>query len=335
MESVQVVVYSAVARAFSLAGVLFLAAAILPQTGHAQGTYPTRTVRFIVPFPASTPPDLLARIASQKLAESWGTPVIVEARDGAGGTIGVSQVVKAAPDGHTLLFTPDFPLVIAPAVSAVPYDPRRDLAPIGAVAQGVSVLVAHPSQGIGSLKELIAAAKARPGAFTYASAGDGSLSRMCMELIKQETGIDVVQVPFRGAAQAIQAVLAGQVSMYCSPTFQALPHITSGKLRALGVTSAKPSPLIPEVVPLSAQGLPDAVLGIWYAAFAPSNTPAPIVNKIRDALQRAFDDAQVRQRLADVALDPIWLDHAALTATIAADIAKWTEVARKAGIRTE
>ena len=201
-------------RSVWLAQVLALAAAILPAIGHAEGAFPNRPVKFVVPFPAGTPPDTLARIASQRLGKSWAAPVIVEVRDGAGGMIGVNQVVKAPPDGYTLLFTPDFPIVIVPVVSKVPYDPRKDLAPIAAVARGVSVLVAHPSVGIGSIQELIVAARARPGALTFASAGDGSTSRMCMELLKQEAGIDVVQVPYRGAAPAIQAVLAGEVSQH-------------------------------------------------------------------------------------------------------------------------
>jgi tripartite-type tricarboxylate transporter receptor subunit TctC len=323
------------ARMNSVTRVLALVAAMLPPAAYAQGAYPTQTVRFIVPFPASTPPDLLARIASQKMAESWRTPVIVEVRDGAGGMIGISQVVKAAPDGHTLLFTPDFPLVIAPAVSKVPYEPRRDLAPIAAVARDVSVLVAHPSLGIGSLRELVAAAKARPGALTFASGGDGSPSRMCIEFIRQQAGIDVVQIPYRGAAPAIQALLAGDVSMYCSPTFQALPHIRSGKLKALGITGAKPNSLIPGVAPLSAQGLPDAVFAFWFAAFAPSGTSPEVLKKIRDALKRAFDDSDVREKLASLGLDPIWMDEVQLASSIRSDLERWTRVAKTAGIKPE
>src|SRR5467141_2905662 len=155
-----------------------------PAVFGAQEIFPIRPVRFIVPFPAATPPDILARIASQKLTESWGTPVIVEVRDGASGTIGVNQVVRSAPDGYTLLFTNDIPIVIAPAVSKTAYDPRKDLAPIGAVAQGVSVLVVHPSLGVGSINELIAIARTRPGALTFASSGQASTSHMCAELIK-------------------------------------------------------------------------------------------------------------------------------------------------------
>src|SRR5437773_8939555 len=290
------------AHVCSFARVLTVVAAFVPVPAvcDAQETYPVRPVRFIVPFPAATPPDILARIASQKLTESWGAPVIVEVRDGAGGTIGVNQVVRAAPDGYTLLFTNDLSIAIAPVLSKTPYDPRKDLAPIAAVAQGVSVLVMHPSASVSSIKELIAVAKARPGALTFASAGDASTSRMCIELIKRAAGIELVQVPYRGAAPAIQAVLTGEVSMYCSPAFQALPHLKSGKLKALGVTGSGPSPVIPEFMPISAQGLPDVIVSSWSAAFAPSGTPPAVLNKIRDALRKVFEigRASCRERVA-------------------------------------
>ena len=319
----------------SLRRAVAVAMAFLPVLCGGQESYPTRPVRFVVPFPAATPPDFLARIASQRLAESWRTPVIVEVRDGAGGTIGVNQVARAAPDGQTLLFTNDLAIVIAPAVLRTPYDPRKDLAPIGGVAEGLSVLVVHPSSGVRSVKDLIAAARASPGALTFASSGDASTSRMCVELIKQATGIDLVQVPYKGAAPAIQAVLSGEVTMYCSPVFQALPHVRSGKLKALGVTGAKPSPALPEVMTISDQGIPGAVVPTWYAVFAPSGTPPAILGKIGDSLKKVFDDADVRRKLAGVALDPVWMDEATLAATVSSDLEKWTRVAKTMGIRAE
>jgi tripartite-type tricarboxylate transporter receptor subunit TctC len=319
------------ASPYSVANVLAVAAALaLPAVALAQDNYPSRAVRFIVPFPAATPPDVLARIASQKLAERWSAPVVVEVRDGASGTIGVNQVARAAPDGYTLLFTNDLPIAIAPAISKTPYDPRRDLAPIGAVAQGISVLVVHPSVAAASIDDLIAMAKRSPTPLTFATSGIASTSHMCVELLKRAAGIDLLAVPYKGAAPAIQAVLAGDVSMYCSPTFQALPHIRSGKLKALGTTGTTPSALLPDVQPMSAQGMP-IVLSIWYAAFAPANTPAAVLDKIRQALKSVFDDGEVRQRLSGAALDPLWLDAGALTARIDADLEKWARL----GIRSE
>jgi len=198
----------------------------VPPVCNAQESFPIRPVRFVVPFPAATPPDILARIASQKLAESWGAPVIVEVRDGASGTIGVNQVVRAAPDGYTLLFTNDLSIAIAPVLSKTLYDPRKDLAPIAAVAQGVSVLVMHPSAGVSSIKELIAVAKARPGALTFASAGDASTSRMRIELIKRAAGIELVQVPYRGAACDSSGTYRGGFDVL----FPRLPGVTSPQI---------------------------------------------------------------------------------------------------------
>jgi tripartite-type tricarboxylate transporter receptor subunit TctC len=319
----------------SLARILALAMAVVPAVCSAQESYPTRPVRFVVPFPPGSPADFLARIASQKLTQSWSTPVIVEVRDGAGGTIGVNHVVRSAPDGYTLLFTNELPITIAPVVSKTPYDPLKDLAPIGAVAKTEYVLVAHPSIGASSVRELIELAKAKPGALTFASSGEGSASRMCFELIRQAAGIDLVQISYRGAGPAIQAVLTGEVSTYCSPVFPALPHLRSGKLKALGVADTKPSAFIPGVAPIPAQGLPDVTVATWQAAFAPSGTPRLVLGKIRDSLRKAFDDAEVSQRLAAAGVNPIWMDETALSEAIRADLEKWSRIVQKTGRRNE
>ena len=309
--------------------IAFTLAASLPVVSQAQETYPTRPVRFVVPFPPGSQLDFVTRLAAQKLMQTWGVPVIVEVRDGASGTIGVNQVVKSAPDGYTLLFTSELPIVIAPVVSKTPYDPRKDLAPIAAVAQNVYVLIAHPSIRAASVKEMIAAAKAQPGTLTVASSGEGSASHLCIELIKQAAGIDLVEIPYRGAGPSVQAVLAGDVSMYCSPIFPALPHIKSGKLRALGVAATTPSAVIPDVLPFPAQGLPDVIISTWEGAFAPSGTPQPVLDKVRDSLKELFADAEVREKVAATGLDLIWMDTPAFTEAIRSDLEKWTRVVQK------
>jgi tripartite-type tricarboxylate transporter receptor subunit TctC len=321
---------SPLARLLAAALLAFAASCTLAQEG-----YPSRTVRFIVPFPAATPPDFLARIAAQKLAEAWGSPVIVENRDGASGTIGVSAVVKAPPDGHTLLFAPDFPIAMAPATLKISYDPQKDLVPVAALAEGDYVLVVHPSLSAASVPELVALAKAKPGTLTFATSGRGAPSSMCVHLIKAVTGTDLTEVPYKGAAPAIQAVLSGDVSMYCSPVFQALPQIRAGKLRALGATGTRPSPFIPEVPTIVSQGFPDVVASAWYGVFAPADTPAPVLEKIRDSLKKIFDEPEVRKRLPAAGINPIWPEVATLRATIAADIEKWSAVAQKAGIKAD
>ena len=225
-------------RSFTRA--LAVAAALVPAVCHAQDTYPARPVRFIIPFPAGSPIDFLARLAAQKLTESWGAPVIVEVRDGAGGTIGVNHVVKAAPDGYTLLFTPDLPIVIGPAMSKTGYDPRKDLAPIGAVAQSNLVLVVHPSTGVSTIKELVVVAKAKPGALTFASSGAGSASRMTMELLKQAAGIDLVHVPYKMATDLLSDLVTGRVEATFSPTAFVGTLVKDGKLQALAVGAEEP-----------------------------------------------------------------------------------------------
>jgi tripartite-type tricarboxylate transporter receptor subunit TctC len=312
-----------------LAVLLFL----VPGLGVAQDAYPSRTVRIVVPYPAATPPDVLARIAAQRLAESWAQPVIVEVRDGAAGTIGTTQVAKAAADGHTLLFTPDFPIVMQPALGSTQYDASRDFAPIAAVAQGVSLLAVNPQLGIDSVKDLIAAAKAKPGGLTFGSSGQASASFMCIQLLKRAAGIDLTEIPYKGAAPAIQAVMTGEISMYCSPSFQALPHVRSGKLKALGTLGPKPSPLSPDIPSIAEQGMPEVVVSTWYGLFAPAGTPAGALEKIHAGLKSAFDDAQVRQRLANAGLESIWIDGVDFRKAIASDLAKWTKLARDTGLR--
>jgi tripartite-type tricarboxylate transporter receptor subunit TctC len=300
----------------------------------AQDPYPSKPVRFIVPFPAGGPNDVLARLYAQKLGERWGRPVLVENRAGATGTIGTDAVVKSSPDGYTLLFTVDLPIVMAPALVKPPYDPQRDLVPVAAVADGMNMLVAHPSTGVRSLAELVAAAKAKPGALTFASAGNASPGHVCGELIKLGAGIDLTHVPYKGAAPAMNAALAGEVSVFCGPIPVGLPHVRAGKLYALGVTGAKPSPLAPGLAPLSAT-YPGVVLSNWYALFAPAQTPAAVTGSLQAELEKVHADAAVRERLAAIGIDPAWMAGPELARAIEADGARWARVVKDANIRAE
>ena len=306
---------------------------LVPAPCLAQDAFPSRAVRIVVPYPAATPPDALARIAAQRLSESWGQPGIVEVRDGAAGAIGTLQVAKAAADGHTLLFTPDFPIVMSPAIGKTPYDARNDFAPIAAVAQGVSLLAVNPALGIRSVRDLVVAAKAKPGALTFGSSGQASASYMCIQLLKRAAGIELTEIPYKGAAPAIQATMTGEISMYCSPSFQALPQVRSGKLVALGTLGPRPSPLSPDIPSIAEQGMPDVTISTWYGLFAPAGTPAPVLEKIRAGVKSAFDDPQVRERLAKTGLESIWLEDAEFRKTIEFDLAKWSKLAQDMHIR--
>jgi tripartite-type tricarboxylate transporter receptor subunit TctC len=300
----------------------------------AQDAYPAKPVRFIVPFPATGPLDVMARLYAQKLGERWGKNAIAENRPGATGTIGADAVAKAAPDGYTLLFTVDLPIVMAPALMKPPYDPKADLVPIAGVGETMNMLVVHPSAGVSTLAELVAAAKAKPGALTFSSAGNASPGHLCVEMLKSAAGVDLTHVPYKGAAPAMQAALAGEVSMFCGPITQGLPHVKSGKLRALGVTGAKASPLLPELKPLAAT-YPGLVVSNWYAVFAPPKTPPAVLAFLRAELKRTHDDPEVRKRLESVGMDPLWLEPAQVSAAIDRDLAKWSGVVKAANVKAE
>jgi len=294
-------------------------------------SFPARAVRIIVPFPAGGPTDVLIRIYGQSLGQRWSRPVVVENRVGATGTIGTEAVVKAPPDGYTLLFTVDLPIVMAPALRKVRYDPQRDLVPIAAIAKTENLLVANPATGIRTLSDLVAAAKARPGALTFASAGNASPGHLCGEMLKSQAGIDITHVPYTGAALAMNAVLAGDVTMFCGPLAQGIVHVKAGKLSALGVTGTAASPLVPEVAPLAAT-FPGLVISNWHAMFVPAGTPAAVTDFLRDEMKAVYSDEALQQKLAAMAIDPAWLSAAELSRAIAVDTAKWTDFIKAAHI---
>ena len=312
------------------AAALALCAAAAP----AQDAYPSRPVKLVVPFPAAGPLDLLARIVSERLGEQLGQPVVVENKSGATGGIGADAVAKAAPDGYTLLLTVEIPLTMRPAVAKdMTYDPRTDFAPIAGLARSDNALFVHPSVGAATVAELIARAKAAPGKLTFSSAGYGSPAHFGGELFKTETGVDMTHVPYKGAAPAMNALLAGEVSMFFGPVPQGLPHVRAGKIRALAVTGTKPSSLMPEVKPLAELGYPTVVVSTWYGALAPKGTPAPVLAKVREYLRKALDDAEVRERLAKVGMDIEWMEPAELARAIDSDMRRWAAVAQKAGVK--
>lgn len=296
----------------------------------AEEIFPSRTVRLVVPFPASGPIDLIARLSAQKMSELWARPVIVENRAGATGTIGTNAVVKAAPDGYTLLFTASQPIVIAPALIPTPYDPTRDLTPVAIVAQNILMLVAHPSSGVNSVAELVAAAKAKPGMLKYGSVGPGSLGHLCGELLKQTAGVDLTHVPYSGAAASTRALLSGEVSVACSA--EGAPHVKAGKLKALALVSSRPSVLLPDIPPMSALGYKEVSVDNWFGVFAPLKVPRPTVQILLATLEKVFKDAGVRQKLIGAGIEPLWLEGDEVASRIQAELAKWRQVVQTAHI---
>jgi tripartite-type tricarboxylate transporter receptor subunit TctC len=311
------------------------AVGLLPVASSAWAqAYPTRPIHFIMPFPAAGPADILARLYGEKLSQMWNQPVVVENRPGATGSIGTEVVVRAPPDGYTLLFTVDLPITMAPALLKLPYDPQRDLIPIAAVAKGENVLVVRPSAGIHSIADLVAAAKAKPGMLTFSSAGNGSPAHLCGEMIKRQTGIDMTHVPYTGAAPAMNAVLADDVTMFCGPMQLALPQVKAGTVDALGVTGSTPSALLPGVPPLAAS-YPGLVIENWFGLFAPAGTDAAVTRRLSDGLAKIFADASLQKKLAPLGLDAEWTSSADVAKRIASDIVKWRDFVAAANIRAD
>ena len=304
----------------------------ISQVAQAQA-YPTRPIHFVVPFPAG-PNDALARLSGQKLSGDLKQPVVVDTRPGATGTIGAEVVVRAPPDGYTLLFTVDLPITMAPALLKLNYDAQHDLIPVAAVVKSDNVLVVHPATKIRSVAELVGEAKAKPGALTFASAGHASPAHMCGEMIKRQAGIDMVHVPYTSATAAMNAVLAGNVNMFCGPIGVALPQVKAGNVYALGVTGAEPSPLLPGITPLAAS-YPGLVISAWYGLFAPSGTPDSVTNILRDEFKKIFADPELQPTLLALGLTREWVSGSDLVQKIASDTAKWRDFTAAANIHAE
>lgn len=302
-------------------------------SAYTQEPFPLKTVRLVVPWPPGGPPDMVARLAALKMNELWGSPVIVENRAGATGTIGTEAVLRSAPDGHTLLLTSNQPIVIAPALFSTPYDPTKDILPLAIFGEAPNVLIVSKSSGINSVAELIAVAKAKPGALTFSSAGLGSIGHLSGELAKQIAAIDMLHVPYPGTAQAVTAVVTGEVWITCSSMQQTMPQIKAGKVKALGVTGTRPSQFMPELQPLSDQGFNGLDVTAWYGVFAPLKTSRQTIKIVRDTLQKVFQDPGVRQKLNGAGIELIWqVADDQMANRIEADLNRYRNVVQAAHI---
>src|SRR5712691_9559163 len=297
--------------------------------------YPTRPVRMVVPFSPGGSTDTLARIVGQKLTERSGQPVIIENRAGAGGHIGAEQVVKSAPDGYTLLLGGVPHAISASLYSKLPYDLARDLAAIAEVASFPSAIVLHPSLPANSVKELIALARARPGQLSFGSAGIGSPNHLSLELFKTMASVDMAHVPYKGSGQLIGDLLAGQVQLASMGTPVALPHVQSGKLRAIAVTGAARSSLLPDVPTVSEAGLPGFEVTSWYGVFGPAGLPAGIVAKLNSEIGSAVTSPDVKERLAALGAEPSVKAPDQFSRYVREEITKWAKVVKDSGAKAE
>ena len=287
------------ARQFRALLGLFTLGVLIPTFVGAAENYPTRPVRLMVTFPAGGGIDLIARTVAQKLSDAWGFQFVIDNRAGGGGVIGTEIVARAAPDGHTLLTASGTGLVINPLLIAkLPYDPFRDFAPISLLAINPTLLCVHPSTPVTSVKELIAYARAKPRQLNYASAGNGSPIHLGMELFKSLTATEMLHVPYKGSVPAVTDLLAGQVQVMLNSMPTMLPHVRTGKLRALAVGSARRAQTLPDMITVAEAGVPGFEAVTWVGLVAPAKTTTTVINKINKEVVRALGDAETVKRLA-------------------------------------
>jgi len=298
---------------------------------NAQTTYPERPVRIVVPYPPGGGADVLGRLLADELSRSWGQPVVVDNRIGAGGAIGVDFVAKSPPDGYTLVLGVTGALTIAPSLRPLPYDPVSDLAAISLIGATPSMLAVHPSVQAKSVKELIALAKAQPGKLTFSSAGIGTSVHIAGELFKSMAGIDILHVPYKGGNPSVQALLAGEVSMTFEnvPTLQ--PHAQSGAVRGLAVSGRTRSSAAPDLPPV-AETLAGYDVTTWFGLFAPARTPNVIVQKIASDAAKALAQDSVRKRLSTLGIELVASSPSELAEHVKSEKERFAKVIKDAGI---
>lgn len=296
--------------------------------------YPQRPVRLVIPYPPGGAGDIVGRLLGNSLAAAMGQQFVSDNRGGGGQIIATQISASAAADGYTL-FLASATHSINPALrSKLPYDTLKDFAPITLVAESPLVFVAHPSLKAASIRELIALAKAQPGRINYASSGPGSGGHMSVELLKSLTGIDLVHIPYKGAGPALVDVVAGQVQIICTSPLPAMPHVKTGRLRALGMTSLKRSPAHPEVPPV-AETVPGYQSTLWYALLAPRGTPQSIVKKVHGETVKALAAPQMREQLLALGATPVGNSPQELQDFVREEIAMWTRLVKQANIRLD
>jgi tripartite-type tricarboxylate transporter receptor subunit TctC len=310
---------------------------LVPATARAQAAYPERVVRMVVPLPAGGHADTLARQLASQLSAQWQQPVIVENRPGSNTIAAADHVAKSAPDGHTVLMATDSTISINPHLFArLPYDPARDFAPVTQLIFVPMQLLAHPSLAAGNLAELVALARAKPGVLNYASYGIGSTPHLAMEMLKSQAGIDIVHVPYKGTADAIPATLGGQVQLTYSGIPSAMPHVKSGRLKALAIGGVRRSPLAPEVPTFAEQGYPDVNSHAWFGLFVPAGSPREAIARIHRDATRVISEAAFRERLIDsVGLDLVASAPEEFAAFLARDRASQARAVKASGAKSE
>ena len=313
----------------------FLLVLLVAATQAFAQSYPSKPIRIVVPYPPGGFNDTLGRTLAAKFQEAWGEPVIVENKPGANTVIGSDYVAKSPPDGYTLLIVA-FPFAVTPSLlKAMPYDTLKDFQPIILAATSPNLLVVNPEVPIHTVKELIAAAKAKPQSLSYASTGNGSSNHISMELFKSLAGVDIVHIPYKGSAPAVTDLLGGQVQVMFDNVPNVLPHVKAGKLRALAVSGANRTALAPDVPTVAEAGMPGYELTVWFGLVAPAGTPREVVQKLNAESLRILAMPDVRERFRAQGVEPQGSTPEQFAQHIRLQMAKWSKVVHDAGVKAE
>ncbi|MCC6535426.1 MAG: tripartite tricarboxylate transporter substrate binding protein [Burkholderiales bacterium] len=314
-----------------MAALLALAAVVTPASASAQ-SYPSRPVRLVVPFPPGGAVDTIARVIAPALSERLGQPIVIDNRGGANAIIGTDIAAKAPPDGYTLLIEPAGHAITPTVTKKLPYDTLKDLATVGLIGNGAYVLVISPGVPAKSVSEFIALAKAKAGQLNYASTGHGNATHLAGELFKVLTGVDMVNVYYKGGGPAMIAVMSGQVSAFFAGVASSAAHIKAGKVRALGVTTAQRAAALPDIPTIAEAGVPGYEVDGWYGLLAPAKTPSAIVQRINADLTAVVATPEAKERLLAVGVQARASTPAQFHRMIADDIARWSSLVAKARI---
>ena len=301
---------------------------------HSQD-FPKRPVRFVVPLPPGGSPDLTARTIAGGLAATWPYQVVVDNRPGANHNLAADIVAKSAPDGHTWLLTTDNILTVNPHLDKVPFDPFKDFTPVTQHARILFLLTVHPTVPARSVKELVDLAKAKPGALNYGSSGNGSPQHLGTAMLQHYAGIQMLHVPYKGAAPAINDLLPGRIQVWIGAANSLLPHIKDGRVRLLAAASSKRSPLVPDVATIAESGYPGYALDIWLGVTMPAGAPAPIVKQVSAEIARVLNVPEVKAKLAPQGVDIETTSPQALAKLIRDDYGRWGKIIKAAGIKAE
>jgi tripartite-type tricarboxylate transporter receptor subunit TctC len=321
-------------RVRAIAQVGMFAFAMVMAEAAAQG-YPSKPIKIVVPYPPGGFNDTLGRTLAAKFSEAWGQPSFVENKPGGNTLIGTDFVAKSPPDGYTLLIVA-FPFAVTPSLTKqMPYDTLRDFAPVILAAQSPNLLVVNPQVPVKTVGELIALAKSQPGKLSYASTGNGSSNHISMELFKSMAGVDIVHIPYKGSAPAVSDLLGGQLAVMFDNVPNVLPQVKAGKLRALGTSGTKRTPLAPDVPTIAEAGVPGYEVTVWFGLVAPAGTPREIVQKLNAEVLKILALPDVRERFLAQGVEPVGSTPEQFGEHIRAQMSKWSKVVQDAGVKAE